>query len=244
MEGRIHSIETEGVGDGPGKRVVVFMQGCGLRCAYCHNPETWDRKSGTLMTPEEVLQQAMRLGSDILKTGGITCTGGEPLIQPEFLIQFFKLCQAQGIHTALDTSGVGPGQFEKILRYTDLVLLDVKHVNREGFREIAGIGYERFQKFVKALNKSRKPTWIRQVVVPGRTDTMEYLDSLADVAAGFANVHKIDLLPYHTMGIRKYEYLNIPYPLGNLPPMQRKKLERMEQRIYKRVFGENETAVG
>lgn len=243
MLGRVHAIETDGVGDGPGKRTLVFMQGCGLRCAYCHNPETWDRRGGMQMTPEAVLEKVIAAGAQ-RPDHGVTCTGGEPIIQPEFLIRFFQLCHEHGIHTALDTSGVGPGRFREILEHTDLVLLDVKHVSRDGFREIAGIGYDRFTKFVSALNRAGTPTWVRQVVVPGITDDAGYIDLLAETISNYANVQKVELLPYSTMGISKYKYLGIPYPLGNLPPMQRNKLERMEQRICKKVFGENVIAAG
>jgi pyruvate formate lyase activating enzyme len=229
MTGKIHSIETMGLTDGPGIRSVVFFQGCRLRCAYCHNPDTWSRDGGREFTAEELLKKVLRFKPYFERSGGgITCSGGEPLLQPEFLVEFLKLCKENGINTAIDTAGFGNGQYEEVLRYTDLVLLDIKHVNDEGYERLTGRGFRDFWNFVDALNNLDKAIWIRHVVVPGITDSKEHIEKLRKMIKGFNNVKKVELLPYHVLGVNKYREMGIPYRLDGIRPMSKDKIEKLE----------------
>jgi pyruvate formate lyase activating enzyme len=228
--GKIHSIETMGLVDGPGIRFVVFFQGCALRCAFCHNPDTWDMAGGKEVTARELLQKALRFKPYFKKSGGgVTCSGGDPLMQPEFLIDFLKLCKENGIHTAIDTAGFGKGKYREILKYTDLVILDIKHSHKEGYRQLTGGDIESFNMFRKALEESHSKLWIRHVVIPGITDRLEHLDQMKEIIASFKHVEKIELLPYHTLGIHKYEMMGIPYRLEGVKPMDKKKTAALEE---------------
>ena len=220
IKGKIHSVESMGLVDGPGIRVVVFMQGCTLRCLYCHNPDTWTldgNKDALDFTPEELVNKISRFRSYFEKSGGgVTFSGGDPLKQPEFLKETLKLCKEAGIHTTLDTSGVGFGDYEEILKYTDLVLYDVKHLTREGYKDMTGIEIDETQKFLEACKKMGTKMWIRQVVVPGKTDSEEYIRELGKFIKTLDNVEKVELLPYHLLGVNKYETLGIKYRLEGL----------------------------
>ena len=224
LRGTIHSIETMGLVDGPGVRVVVFMQGCALRCQYCHNPDTWiDKGEETLeLTPEELVNRIARFRAYFERSGGgVTFSGGDPLRQPEFLKECLRLCKEKGIHTTLDTSGVGFGDYEEILKYTDLVLYDVKHLTREGYKDMTGIEIDETQKFLEACKKMGTKMWIRQVVVPGKTDSEEYIRELGKFIKTLNNVEKVELLPYHLLGVNKYETLGIKYRLEGLEAMDK-----------------------
>lgn len=224
LRGTIHSIETMGLVDGPGVRVVVFMQGCALRCQYCHNPDTWiDKGEETLeLTPEELVNRIARFRAYFERSGGgVTFSGGDPLRQPEFLKECLRLCKEKGIHTTLDTSGVGFGDYEEILKYTDLVLYDVKHLTREGYKDMTGIEIDETQKFLEACKKMGTKMWIRQVVVPGKTDSEEYIRELGKFIKTLDNVEKVELLPYHLLGVNKYETLGIKYRLEGLEAMDK-----------------------
>ena len=225
IKGKIHSVESMGLVDGPGIRVVVFMQGCTLRCLYCHNPETWTldgNKDALDFTPEELVNKISRFRSYFEKSGGgVTFSGGDPLKQPEFLKETLKLCKEAGIHTTLDTSGVGFGDYEEILKYTDLVLYDVKHLTREGYKDMTGIEIDETQKFLEACKKMGTKMWIRQVVVPGKTDSEEYIRELGKFIKTLDNVEKVELLPYHLLGVNKYETLGIKYRLEGLEAMDK-----------------------
>ena len=225
IKGKIHSVESMGLVDGPGIRVVVFMQGCTLRCLYCHNPDTWTldgNKDALDFTPEELVNKISRFRSYFEKSGGgVTFSGGDPLKQPEFLKETLKLCKEAGIHTTLDTSGVGFGDYEEILKYTDLVLYDVKHLTREGYKDMTGIEIDETQKFLEACKKMGTKMWIRQVVVPGKTDSEEYIRELGKFIKTLDNVEKVDLLPYHLLGVNKYETLGIKYRLEGLEAMDK-----------------------
>ena len=229
IKGKIHSVESMGLVDGPGIRVVVFMQGCTLRCLYCHNPDTWTldgNKDALDFTPEELVNKISRFRSYFEKSGGgVTFSGGDPLKQPEFLKETLKLCKEAGIHTTLDTSGVGFGDYEEILKYTDLVLYDVKHLTREGYKDMTGIEIDETQKFLEACKKMGTKMWIRQVVVPGKTDSEEYIRELGKFIKTLDNVEKVELLPYHLLGVNKYETLGIKYRLEGL--------EAMDKELYK-----------
>ena len=225
IKGKIHSVESMGLVDGPGIRVVVFMQGCKLRCLYCHNPDTWTldgNKDALDFTPEELVNKISRFRSYFEKSGGgVTFSGGDPLKQPEFLKETLKLCKEAGIHTTLDTSGVGFGDYEEILKYTDLVLYDVKHLTREGYKDMTGIEIDETQKFLEACKKMGTKMWIRQVVVPGKTDSEEYIRELGKFIKTLDNVEKVELLPYHLLGVNKYETLGIKYRLEGLEAMDK-----------------------
>lgn len=220
--GKIHSVESCGTVDGPGIRFVVFTQGCPLRCQYCHNPDTWKYETDNLMSADEILRQYE--GVKEFCTGGITVTGGEPLVQTEFVTELFKKAQAKGVHTALDTSGLlfTPQNKEKIdelLKYTSLVLLDIKHIDDEEHKKLTKHSNKNILEFAKYLSSINKPMWVRHVVVPTITYNEKYLTQLGEFLAGLNNIKALDVLPYHDMAIPKYENLGIEYPLKGIPPL-------------------------
>lgn len=230
MVGRIHSIETMGLVDGPGIRFVVFFQGCNLRCIYCHNPDTWDINKGEEVRAEDLIKKALRFKSYFDKSGGgITCSGGEPLLQPEFLIHFLKLCKKNGIDTALDTAGCGKGLYEEILKYTDLVILDIKHIQAEKYQKMTGRAMDEVVLFEKAVKKSKSKLWLRHVIIPGFTDSKEHILALKKKIATFPNVEKVELIPYHVLGKGKYVKMKIPYPLEGLEPLAQEKIIELEK---------------
>lgn len=231
--GRIHSIESMGLVDGPGIRTVVFLQGCRLRCRYCHNPDTWSERSdkAQMLSPQELLKRLMRYQPYYGSTGGVTFSGGEPLLQPEFLTEALALCRQAGIHTCLDTAGCGLGDYEAILGHTDLVLLDVKHYTPQGYQDITGWPMEEFNRFRRAVQAREIPLWIRHVVVPGLTDSQEHLEGLEEYLSQWKHIRRVELLPYHTLGVHKYEALNIPYSLKGIPPMEEKRLKDWNRRL-------------
>ncbi len=219
--GYIHSIESFGTVDGPGIRLVVFMQGCPLRCKYCHNPDTWAVSGGRDVLAEDILTQYEKKKA-FLKNGGITVSGGEPLLQIEFVTDLFKKAKKKNIHTCLDTSGYTfnknkSEQFDKLMQYTDLVLLDLKHIDNQKHLELTGVSNKPILEFAKYLQKIQKPTWVRHVVIEGITFNEKYLNDLGYFIGGLDNVKTIDVLPYHTLGEFKYKELGIPYPLNGVP---------------------------
>ena len=225
MKGRIHSIETFGTLDGPGVRFVVFFQGCPMRCLYCHNPDTWNLSGGTLYTTEELLSQ-YRKGKEFYRDGGITASGGEPLMQLAFLTELFEEAKKEGIHTCLDTSG-SPYRKEEQEAYgrlfssLDLVLLDIKQIDEKEHIKLTGHTNRNILAMAQELSDMGKPVWIRHVLVPGGSDKDEYLHRLADFIHTLKNVERVEVLPYHTLGTFKWEKLGIPYPLeGVKPPTQ------------------------
>jgi pyruvate formate lyase activating enzyme len=229
MQGRIHSIESFGTVDGPGVRLVVFMQGCPLRCLYCHNPDTWRIDGGTLMEPSEILELYER-NADFYVGGGITVTGGEPLLQVEFLLELFTLAKRNHISTCIDTSGItfdpndyhGTAQLNHLLQLTDLVMLDIKQIDPIKHQELTGITNASVLAFALYLEQKRIPMWVRHVVIPGYTDDDQYLYELGYFIGQFHYLKALDILPYHTMGTVKYEKLGIPYRLKDVPPMDKK----------------------
>ncbi|MDD7515430.1 pyruvate formate-lyase-activating protein [Ruminococcus flavefaciens] len=223
MTGRIHSTESFGTVDGPGVRFVVFFQGCPLRCKYCHNPDTWDFSGGKETTAEELMKEYDSY-KEFLKSGGITATGGEPLAQPEFLAELFSLAKSKGVHTCLDTSaGVyDPAHHEKIdeaLKYTDLVMLDIKHIDNDCHKALTGKGNSNILAFAEHIRDLGIPVWIRHVVVPGITDKYEELFALGEFLSTLRNLKALDVLPYHDMAKPKYAELGLDYPLGDTPPL-------------------------
>jgi pyruvate formate lyase activating enzyme len=224
MKASIDSIETMGLVDGPGIRVVIFFNGCKLRCKYCHNPETWVRGKDN-MTVDEVYNKIMRCEPYFRNNGGVTFSGGEPLLHSEFIIELSKKLKENNIHICLDTAGVGNGNYDELLSYIDIVLLDIKHTNSSGYKYITGKDIKYQEEFIQVLNRLNKKVWIRQVVVPGITDSREYMLSLKEYLKKIDNVERIDLLPYHTMAIDKYKTLGIKYPLEGVPPMDQDRLK-------------------
>lgn len=225
LTGRIHSTESFGTVDGPGIRFVVFFQGCPLRCRYCHNPDTWRADGGTQMTADELLALYDK-NRAFYKKGGVTATGGEPLMQPEFLAEFFEKAHEKGIHTCLDTSGATfdparPETVDAVLDHTDLVLLDIKEVDAEAHRRLTGRRNENILAFARHLSGRGVPVWVRHVVVPGVTDSAEMHKALGEFLATLTNVKALDVLPYHTMGEAKYKALGIPYPLAGVPAAEK-----------------------
>jgi len=229
MKGRIHSIESMGLVDGPGIRTVVFFQGCKLRCAYCHNPDTWATNGGTEIEAEELYKKIIRFKAYFERSGGgVTFSGGDPLMQPDFLLEVLKLCKENGIHTAIDTSGYGIGKYEEILKYTDLILFDIKHVTAEGYKDLTGHDGKSAYDFLNIAQKLQVPLWIRHVVVPNLTDSKEHLQKLASIINDINYIEKIELLPYHTLGVNKYETMGIKYKLKDTEPMSKHQIKEKE----------------
>jgi len=233
MLGRVHSLETCGTVDGPGTRFVVFLQGCLFRCKYCHNRDTWDINTGTLYSVTDLLAEILPFIPFIdASHGGVTVTGGEPLMQREFVRVLFKVLHQQGVHTCLDTNGyVADSSYdedlEKLLDCTDLVLLDIKHINRDKHVELTKASNKYTLKFAKYLQERKQPVWIRHVVVPGYTDDLEDLRQLAELIAPMENVKKIELLPYHTLGAHKWEPFGENYPLDGVVSPSTEKMEQL-----------------
>lgn len=223
-KGKIHSIESMGLVDGPGIRVVIFMQGCSLRCKYCHNPDTWTMEGGEEYTPEDLIKKIVRFKPYFENSGGgVTFSGGEPLKQPEFLLEMLKLCKEKGIHTCIDTAGYGNGDYDEILKYTDLVLFDIKHFTKEGYKDVTYMDIDKSLEFLEAMERNNTKKWIRHVVVPGLTDGEDHIKALGEYIKTISNVEKVELLPYHLLGSNKYEILNIQYPLKGVEAMDKDK---------------------
>ncbi len=223
MSGYIHSTESFGTVDGPGIRFVVFFQGCPLRCLYCHNPDTWEFGGGTLTSVESLLAQ-YRKNRSFYRNGGLTATGGEPLAQLEFLTELFEAAKAEGIHTCLDTSGIlfspeHPQKFDRLLAATDLVMLDIKHIDPVKHLRLTGQSNEKILAFAKYLEQKRVPLWVRHIIVEGYTDAHSDLLELGRFIGSLSNLKALDVLPYHTMGVSKYQSLGIPYPLAGVPAL-------------------------
>ena len=222
IKGSIDSIETFGLVDGPGIRTVVFLNGCKLRCKYCHNPEMW-LKRDLNYTSLEIVQKVLRSKPYFKDTGGVTFSGGEPLQQIDFLIETCKLLKEENIHIALDTAGVGNGSYKELLKYVDLVILDVKHINENGYLDITGHKtMKEVTEFINQMNELKKDVWVRQVIVPGIHDNHDYLDNLAlYIKNNIKNVQKIEFLPFHRLGREKYINMNIPYPYEDKDDMDK-----------------------
>ena len=234
--GLVHSLESFGSVDGPGVRFVVFLQGCALRCKYCHNPETWSAEGGTEWSPEKLFQHVWRYRNYWGKKGGITVSGGEPLLQADFLCEFFQLAKEQHIHTTLDTAGqpfttAEPffSRLTTLLEHTDLVILDLKHIDPEKHRLLTGHSNESILSFARFLDQIHKPMWVRHVLVPGITDDPANLHGIRAFLDTLSNVEKVEILPYHTLGIYKWETLGIPYSLSDIRIPDENDLKRANQ---------------
>lgn len=223
LKGRVHSVESLGTVDGPGIRFVIFMQGCPMRCLYCHNPDTWTINSGMELTVAEIMEKYEDC-REFLKNGGITVTGGEPLLQLEFVTELFEEAKRRGIHTCLDTSGITfsrekEPRFKRLLKVTDLIMLDIKHIRDEEHRKLTGHSNKNILAFAHFADSMGVEIWIRHVIVPGITFIEEYLRELGRFMATIDNVNALDVLPYHDMGKEKYKKLGIDYPLVDVKPM-------------------------
>ena len=229
MVGRIHSIETFGTVDGPGIRFVVFMQGCTLKCKYCHNRDTWDIHSGDEKSINELVEEILKYKSYMTNSGGgVTVSGGEPLVQAEFVTELFKTLKGLGIHTALDTAGSLPlsDQIKELLKYTDLVILDIKHIDDEKAKNLTGFSNKNNLEFAKYLSSQNIPVWIRQVLVPGYTDNESDLQKLKEFIDSLSNVENVEILPYHNLGKFKWEELEGKYELENVSSPSNEDIEK------------------
>lgn len=237
--GYVHSIESFGSVDGPGIRFVAFLQGCRMRCQYCHNPDTWNIGVGDEMTADEVLDNAERYRAFWGETGGITCSGGESLVQIDFLLDLFTKAKARHISTCLDTSG-GPftrsepwfSKFKQLMKVTDISLVDIKHINSAEHKKLTGIGNENILDMIQWMSHNDCDMWIRHVLVPQRTDYDNYLTELGDYIKTLDHVQKVEVLPYHTLGVKKYHELGITYPLEGIEPPTADRVKNAEQLLH------------
>ncbi|WP_312653316.1 pyruvate formate-lyase-activating protein [Aminipila sp.] len=228
VKGRLHSFETFGAVDGPGIRTVVFLQGCPARCSYCHNPDTWDMHGGNEVETKQIVDRAKRGMSYYGDKGGVTFSGGEPLLQGEFLIQTIGALKKVGINSIIDTSGTFIDEFtEKVIEECEMILLDVKHSNPEKFWEITSKKQDTLLELIDLINKHEKHVWVRQVIVPGINDTEANIDALNEFIKKIKHVDKVELLGYHNLGVEKYEKLGIKYRLKDVEPMDRAKLDEL-----------------
>ena len=231
-DGYNHSIESFGAVDGPGMRHIVFTAGCPLRCKFCHNPDTWNMAEGKKMSPADLLADAVKDRAYWGKKGGITVSGGEPLAQLDFLLDFFTLAKKESVNTCIDTSG-GPfsdqgewfDKFQKLMEVTDLLLMDIKHIDPAEHKELTGLDNDNIIKMFRYLDKIKKPIWIRHVLVPGVSDKDEYLERTRDFIRSLGNVERVEVLPYHTLGVAKYKELGIPYRLEGVPSPTAERVE-------------------
>lgn len=234
--GRVHSVESFGSADGPGVRYIVFLKGCNMRCKYCHNPDTWakcgENDGAKLMTPQEVLKTAMRYKAYWKQTGGITVSGGEALLQIDFVTELFKLAKEKGVNTCLDTSG-NPftveepffGKFNELMKYTDLFMLDIKHIDDEEHKKLTGQTNKNILDMAQYLSKNGKKMWICHVLVPGITTDERYLNQLREFIDTLKTVDRVEVLPYHTLGVFKWKELGIPYQLEGVEPPTEEQIE-------------------
>ena len=232
--GYISSIETMGLVDGPGVRIVIFMQGCNLRCSYCHNPETWIKDNYKITyTSNELVNFILRY-KNYLKHGGVTFSGGEPLLQSEFIYNCILKLKKENIHTAIDTSGT-INTFDKLLDVVDLVILDIKEIDKEKFKSLTGGNIEDLNSFIQALEKKNKKIWLRNVIIPNYNDTYEYIDKFYEFIKDIKNVEKVELLGYHDTAKSKYKELNISYKLENVKPLSTEKLKNLQDYLNNKL---------
>lgn len=236
IKGRIHSVESFGSADGPGVRYIVFLKGCNMRCQYCHNPDTWAKDGGELMTPEEVLKKALRYKTYWKEKGGITVSGGEALLQIDFVIELFRLAKEKGVNTCLDTSG-NPfsleepfkSKFDELMKYTDLFMLDIKHMDDAAHRKLTGQTNQNILEMAAYLSDHGKAMWIRHVLVPGITTDEDELYRLRSFLDTLKTVERVEVLPYHTLGVFKWKELGIPYQLEGVDPPTKEQIDRAKE---------------
>lgn len=239
IKGKVHSIESFGSADGPGVRFLIFLHGCPLRCQFCHNPDTWGSNHFTLKTADELIAQALRYKNYWGTQGGITVSGGEPLFQIDFMLELFKKAKAKGINTCIDTSGGcfsrEPEWFEKfseLMQYTDLLLLDLKEINPQRHKVLTGKDNANILDMARYLSDIKKPVWIRHVLVPERSDYDEDLKALHAFIETLDNVQRVEVLPYHTLGVYKYQELGIPYQLEGIEPPTDERVENAKKLLH------------
>lgn len=236
IKGRIHSVESFGSADGPGVRYIVFLKGCNMRCQYCHNPDTWAKDGGELMTPEEVLKKALRYKTYWKEKGGITVSGGEALLQIDFVTELFRLTKEKGVNTCLDTSG-NPfsleepfkSKFDELMKYTDLFMLDIKHMDDAAHRKLTGQTNQNILEMAAYLSDHGKAMWIRHVLVPGITTEEDELYRLRSFLDTLKTVERVEVLPYHTLGVFKWKELGIPYQLEGVDPPTKEQIDRAKE---------------
>lgn len=236
IKGRIHSVESFGSADGPGVRYIVFLKGCNMRCQYCHNPDTWAKDGGELMTPEEVLKKALRYKTYWKEKGGITVSGGEALLLIDFVTELFRLAKEKGVNTCLDTSG-NPfsleepfkSKFDELMKYTDLFMLDIKHMDDAAHRKLTGQTNQNILEMAAYLSDHGKSMWIRHVLVPGITTEEDELYRLRSFLDTLKTVERVEVLPYHTLGVFKWKELGIPYQLEGVDPPTKEQIDRAKE---------------
>ena len=236
IKGHIHSVESFGSADGPGVRYIVFLKGCNMRCQYCHNPDTWAKDGGELMTPEEVLKKAVRYKTYWKEKGGITVSGGEALLQIDFVTELFRLAKEKGVNTCLDTSG-NPfsleepfkSKFDELMKYTDLFMLDIKHMDDAAHRKLTGQTNQNILEMAAYLSDHGKAMWIRHVLVPGITTEEDELHRLRSFLDTLKTVERVEVLPYHTLGVFKWKELGIPYQLEGVDPPTKEQIDRAKE---------------
>ena len=232
MNARFHSFQSLGTLDGPGLRTVLFLQGCPLRCGYCHNPDTWDPQGGQQISVEQVLERVLRYRSYFGKDGGLTVSGGEPLMQAAFVAELFRRCREAGIHTCLDTSGVYTGpDAQTVLSHTDLCLLDIKMTDEESYQKHTGGSLKKTLAFLTLLDGMGIDTWVRQVIVPRLNDSGENIEALNRLVAPYRCVKKMELLPFHKLCVNKYEAMGIPFAFSDYPAADTKAVAALAQQL-------------
>jgi len=235
---KVHSIETFGTHDGPGIRLIIFLQGCNFKCLYCHNPDTQSLKNNKAieMPTDEILEKLEKQKPYFKDKGGLTVSGGEPTLQAEELLKVFKRVKAKGFHIALDTNGgVYNETINKLYDLTDLIMLDVKHIDPEWHKKITGVANENVLKNAAYREKSKKPMWLRYVLVPGWSDQKEYLEQWAEHFKNYKYIEQVEILPYHTLGVHKYKELGLRYQLNNVEPPNEEEIKKAEK-IFKQYF--------
>ena len=235
MKGHIHSIETFGLVDGPGVRFIAFLAGCAMRCKYCHNPDSW-HFGGEEYEASELFNKAIRYKNYWKNGGGITVSGGEPMLQAEFVTELFELAKKEGIHTTLDTAGQpwnkDDEKFKRLLDVTDLVMLDIKEIDNESHKKLTGVPNDNIIEFAHYLSDIGKPMWIRHVLVPNLTDSEESLKKTKELVDSLKTVERVEILPYHSLGKSKWEKLGIDYPLKDTPAPSAEEVKKAESLLY------------
>ncbi|MBQ4645651.1 MAG: pyruvate formate lyase-activating protein [Clostridia bacterium] len=234
ISGQVHSIQSLGTVDGPGLRFVVFLQGCNLRCKCCHNPDTWERQGAKTYTAEEIVEKATKYREYFGEKGGITISGGEPLLQPDFAYEIFRLCHEKGINTCLDTSGsILNEQIKKLLTETDRVLLDIKYTDDELYRENVGCSLQKPMEFLQYLNEQKIPTTLRQVIIPTLNDDETNIEKLNEIVKEYTCIDKVELLPFKKICQTKYDSMNIQFPFADIPVPTKGTMDKLNNILIK-----------
>lgn len=241
--GRVYSMESFGSVDGPGVRFVVFLQGCAMRCRFCHNADSWDMTKGEVYSAEDLLKKALRFRAYWGEKGGITISGGEPLLQMDFLLEFCRMAKENGVHVTIDTSA-SPfttkepffGKFQELMKYVDLFLLDIKEINEEAHQTLTGCSNQNVLAMARYLSEIGKPVWIRHVLVPEYSDKDEDLKALDDFLKTLNNVERVEVLPYHTLGVFKWKELGLEYPLEGINPPSRERIENANALLHTKEY--------